>query len=80
MRGQVNLEISILLYSVEILVISFLEKTSASVGSQTPFCERSNKVDEFVACNSYFITSYCHFSMILMHILLVVKCAYQVLD
>ena len=59
---------------------SFLEKTSASVGSQTPLCEKSNKVDQFVACNSYFITSHCHLSMILMHILLVVKCAYQVLD
>ena len=58
---------------------SFLGKkktNSASVGSQTPLCERSNKVDQFVACNSYFITSHCHFSMILMHILLVVECAY----
>ena len=38
------------------------------------------KVDQFVACNSYFITSHCHFSMISMHILLVLKSAYQVLD
>ena len=60
--------------------VPFNRDSSSFLEKNTPLCERSNKVNQFVACNSYFITSHCHFSMILMHILLVIKCAYQVLD